>query len=62
MNSEFPIEDLVACARRELALRRRVYPRLIACDRMTEANAEREIDLMAAILDNLENQQSPKLF
>ena len=58
----FTINDLVACARRELGQRRRVYARLVAAGKMSQETADREIALMAAILDNLETQQSPKLF
>lgn len=62
MQHDFSIEDLIACARRELAQRHRVYARLVAAGKMSGKDADREIALMAAILDNLENQQSPKLF
>lgn len=60
--TDFPIDDLVACARRELAQRHRVYRRLVEAGKMSQETADREIALMAAILDNLENQQNPKLF
>lgn len=38
-----------ACARRELAFRRRVYPRLINQGKLTQAEADRQIDIMASI-------------
>jgi hypothetical protein len=59
---EFTIDELVACARRELGQRKRVYQRLVAIGKMDQAEAEREIALMRAIRDNLEDQQQPKLF
>ena len=60
--SNFSITDLCACARRELGQRHRVYRRLVDVGKMSQETADREIALMTAILDNLENQQSPKLF
>lgn len=44
----------LACAKRELALRRRVYPRLIAQGRMHETEASLEYDKMAAIVRTLQ--------
>ena len=58
----FHIDDLIACARRELGYRKRVYPRLVAEGKMKPETAEREIELMTAIRENLEAQQEPKLF
>jgi hypothetical protein len=60
--TKFSINDLVACARRELAQRRRVYRKLVATGKMAQEDADREIALMEAIRENLENQQRPKLF
>jgi hypothetical protein len=62
MNIEFTIDDLVACARRELGQRRRVYSRLVMAGEMSKESADQEIALMIAIKENLENQQQPKLF
>ena len=58
----FSIEDLLACVRRELGQRRRVYRRLVGMGKMAQEDSEREIALMEAIRENLENQQEPKLF
>jgi hypothetical protein len=58
----FSINELCACARRELGQRKRVYSRLVADGKMKQADADREIALMEAIRDNLEAQQQPKLF
>lgn len=41
---------LVACAKRELDYRRRVYPRWVENKRMTQARADEEIALMAEIV------------
>lgn len=59
---KFELIDLIQAARREVALRRRVYPRWITEGKISSENAEREIGLMSAILDNLESQSQPKLF
>jgi hypothetical protein len=46
--------DRLACVDRELALRRRVYPRWVAAGRMTQAKADREIELMQAVRDAID--------
>jgi hypothetical protein len=46
--------DKEQCARRELDMRRRVYPRWVANGKMTQDQADREIELMAAILADYE--------
>jgi hypothetical protein len=62
MNETFTIDQLCACARREVAFRKRVYPRLIQNGKLTAQKAEEEIALMNAITDLLESQQQPRLF
>ncbi len=57
-------KDLAACANRELALRRKVYPRFIEQGKMKRAEADREIALMQAIyriLISLPNDVTDKL-
>lgn len=44
--------ELLACCQRELAYRRRVYPRLIAKGSMTERKAVLELELMQACVDH----------
>jgi hypothetical protein len=46
-------DDMIACAKRELAMRKRVYPRWVADDRMTQDKADKEIAHMTAILEHL---------
>jgi hypothetical protein len=41
--------DKLRCVERELRMRKKVYPRWIAEGRMTQQQAEHEIDCMAAI-------------
>jgi len=60
--SQFSINELCACARREVAQRKKVYPRLVANGIMELSEAQRQIAMMEAITDNLETQQQPRLF
>lgn len=50
--AKITFRDKEACARRELDFRRRVYARRIAEGKMKQADADREIEIMAAILDD----------
>lgn len=43
----------LACAKRELALRVRVYPRLVANETMLQSTATRELAAMSAIVRTL---------
>ncbi len=47
------LQEQIACIKRELALRRRVYPRRIQAGRMTAAQAESELARMEAVLQSL---------
>lgn len=49
-----PITEQIRCAKRELAMRRRVYPGWVRKERMTMADAGREIEAMSAIVTTLE--------
>ncbi|HEY2242616.1 MAG TPA: hypothetical protein VGH47_00145 [Xanthobacteraceae bacterium] len=46
------IADKFKCVQRELAMRQHVYPRLIEAGKLKPAAAEREIDVMAAIVED----------
>lgn len=48
---------MIACARRELALRRNVYPRFVGAGRMTQFKADDEIRDMEAIVKFLESHK-----
>jgi hypothetical protein len=50
------LSDLVDCARREVALRQRVYERWVTEHRMTSGKADWEIACMSAILARLEHE------
>lgn len=45
----FNMLELIACAEREVKMRRQVYPHRVAQGRMTKALATRETAMMAAI-------------
>lgn len=51
------LDKQLACAKRELALRKRVYPNWVGAKRMTQFRAEDEIAAMAAIVETLEQLQ-----
>lgn len=53
MPDDVPLRAQLACARRELALRTRVYPRLVARETMRPEAAERELQAMRAIVRTL---------
>lgn len=59
------LDDEIACARRELAMRERVYPRWIQAGRMTPEQSRHEIATMRAIVKRLERTRDlarPSLF
>lgn len=48
------LRDQLDAARRELALRRSVYPRWVSAGKMTKDKADHETAAMAAIVDTLQ--------
>jgi hypothetical protein len=51
------LPDQIKCARRELAMRRNVYPKWVAGGRMKPDAADRELAGMEAIVASLEEEQ-----
>jgi hypothetical protein len=47
------IRDQIRCVEREIALRRRVYPRWVAEERMSQVVADAEVATMEAVLATL---------
>lgn len=47
------------CASREIAMRRRVYPKFVGSGRMKQPDADREIALMEAIVALLQERLPP---
>jgi hypothetical protein len=56
----FQIDDLIKCARRELSMRKHVYPRRVLDGRMTKTQSDKEIAMMEAIIFELE-KLAPRL-
>jgi hypothetical protein len=50
---EIDLRELLACLRREYALRQRVYPRWVGKGSMTDKKAEKELELMRQCVDFL---------
>ena len=48
------ISEQLACAKREVGMRKRVYPRRVEAGRMTQAKADAETAAMEAIVATLE--------
>lgn len=51
--SRFSIQDQIDCARRELHMRKNFYPRFVAQGKKTPQAAEKEIAIMADIINTL---------
>lgn len=52
--SPVTVSDMLGCARRELGMRNKVYPRRVANRKMKQDDADREIRSMAAIVAHFE--------
>ena len=50
----FTATEKLECVQRELALRKRVYPRRVATGKMTQPLADRQLALMEAIVADYE--------
>lgn len=50
--TQYSLESMRACAKRELALRKNAYPKWVAAKRYTEKQAETELALMQAIVEH----------
>jgi ribulose kinase len=54
MNEQFKSwDEMIDCVKRELSMRKRLYPRWVAEERISQQKAEHEIACMATILDHL---------
>lgn len=52
--AQLPLADQIWCAKRELAMRERVYPKWVADGRMEQAKAAEELAGMRSIIQTLE--------
>jgi hypothetical protein len=57
VGNTFSIEAQIAEVKRELALRRNVYPKFVASKRLTELAADRQIAALNAVLVSLEDNR-----
>lgn len=48
-----PLLEQMLCVQREIAMRERVFPRMVASGKMKQRMAEREITVMRAVLETL---------
>ena len=55
MPAPITLDEQIECVKREIGMRRRVYPRWIEAWRMTEERADHEIAAMEAVLATLES-------
>lgn len=55
--SVITLHEQIECVKREISMRRRVYPRWIAAGKMTAESGDREIARMQAVLSTLERVQ-----
>lgn len=55
-HAEITTEDMIACVKREIAMREKVYPGRVAAGRMTHEGAQIEIRRMQAIQRVLEDR------
>ena len=55
------LADQIYCVGREIGLRRNVYPKFEASGRMKQADADREIAAMEAVLATLERLERSEL-
>src|ERR1041384_6141707 len=51
--SAIQLEQQLQCVQREVQMRRRVYPKLVATGRLTQAQADRELHTMQAVAETL---------
>lgn len=54
MTAYFSIEEQIACLKREIGMRERLYPRWVSMQKMSQAKADTELGAMKAALATLE--------
>lgn len=53
--TEISLDDQIAAVHREVKMRRRVYPNQVRLGKMTQAEADKELARMQAVLRTLEH-------
>ncbi len=54
MQRDYTIDQQIACVKREIAMRKNVYPKWVTSGRMKAEAADHEINCMTAVLRSLE--------
>lgn len=54
------LREQIACVKREIAIRERVYPKWIESKRITADQCRNEIECMKAVLDTLQKLPDPQ--
>ena len=58
-NRGYTLQEMIMCVRRELALRKSVYPKWVVSKRLKAEAADHEIACMQAVHDTLVRLQRP---
>ena len=53
----FTLDEQIACVKREIGMRARLYPRWVSAQKMAQAKADEELGCMRAVLATLEHNQ-----
>ncbi len=59
-NRGYTLEAMIACVRRELAMRKNVYPKWVESGRMKPDDADHQINCMQAVHDKLSELQQER--
>ncbi len=54
-SDDFSMDDMISCARREVAMRIKIYPELIWVKCMTQNKADKETMCMQSIVEHLQS-------
>lgn len=61
MTCNYPLTEQIKCVQREIDMRNRVYPRLVINGKMTQGQADKELNLMKAVYQTLSIVQQKHL-
>jgi hypothetical protein len=56
-----PLDVQIECVKREIGMRKHVYPKWVAAERMSEGKAARELAAMEAVLETLQGLRDAAL-
>jgi hypothetical protein len=61
MSFSLLLSEQISCVKREISMRERVYPRLVAAGKMTQLASNHELATMREVLQSLERLKEPPL-